>query len=319
MQWIGIDVAKRSFTAAQRTRAGFEAKRFAMTPRGFQRFLAWCSPQRFHVALEPTGPYWLPLAEWLEAAGLAYAVLNPRKVRQFALASHHRSKTDAVDAEILVRCAEAFAPECVTLPQGAYRALRSLSRRILQLQGQLDRERDRLEKAQADPATPEEVLDSFQITLHELQGLVERLERRAHRLVLDDPQLRRAHQLLLSIPGVGPKTTRTLLAEYGPRILTATPKQMTRFAGLDVVLWESGSSVRKRPRISKQGCWRVRRALYLAALSAIRFNPDLAPFYRRKIQQGLAPKQALVAVMRKLLHITHGVLKNQTPFQPQTA
>ena len=82
------------------------------------------------------------------------------------------------------------------------------------------------------------------------------------------------------------------------------------------MLFESGSSVRKRPRITKQGNWRLRRALYMAALVGVRWNPILKTFYERKLRQGLAKKSALVAAMRKLLHLVYGVLLHQQPFNP---
>ena len=316
MLWIGIDVAKLSFTAAQRCSQRFAIETFPMTTAGWRSFCDWAPDGGFQVCLEATGPYWLRLADWLEQAAVPYSVANPRKVRRFAQASEQRSKTDSIDAAILLRFAEAFQPDPVLPATGPSRALRALSRRILQLQMELDRERDRLEKSQADPATPEIVLSTHAILHNELKRLINELEFQAKKLILQHSTLEPAYQLLLSIPGIGDKTARTLMAEYGQQLLSASPKQMTRFAGLDVVLFESGSSVRKKPRISKQGNWRIRRALYLAALSAIRYNPTLAPYYQRKRQQGLQPKQALVAVMRRLLHLVYGVLKHQQPYDP---
>jgi transposase len=317
MIWIGIDVAKRSFTASKP--GGEPARPFTMDLDGWHAFREWIPASGVRVCLEATGPYWLQLAEWFGHAVIPYAVVNPRKVRRFAQASEQRSKTDPIDAELVRRYAEVFSPECTTGSEGVSRTLRVLSRRILQLQTQLDIERDRLEKASADPATPDAVLASFASISNEISRLIEDLEHRAKALVLAEPALSRDWDLLCSIPGIGPKTARTLLAEYGPRLASASVKQLTSFAGLDVVRFESGSSVHRKPRISKQGNWRIRRALYLAALTACRHNPTLEPYYRKKCKQGLEPKQALVAVMRKLIHIAHGVLKHQTPFQKVTA
>ena len=317
MSWIGIDVAKRSFTASQPDNE--PARLFTMDLDGWHAFREWIPASGVRVCLEATGPYWLQLAEWLTQAAIAYAVVNPRKVRRFAQASEQRSKTDPIDAELVRRYAEVFSPECTSGSEGVSRTLRVLSRRILQLQTQLDIERDRLEKTSADPAAPDAVLASFATITNEISRLIDDLEHRAKALVLAEPALNRDWDLLCSIPGIGPKTARTLLAEYGPRLASASVRQLTSFAGLDVVRFESGTSVHRKPRISKQGNWRIRRALYLAALTACRHNPTLEPYYRKKCKQGLERKQALVAVMRKLLHIAHGVLKNQTPFQEATA
>ena len=317
MMWIGVDIAKRSFTASKP--GGEAARTFAMDLDGWHAFREWIPAGDVQVCMEATGPYWIQLADWLDQAAVPYALVNARKVRRFAEASEQRSKTDPIDAELVRRYAEVFVPECGTRDDGVTRALRVLSRRILQLQTQLDIERDRLEKVSADPAAPEAVLASFASITNEISRLIEDLEHRAKALVLATPELSRDWHLLCSIPGVGPKTARTLLAEYGPNLASRSVKQLTSFAGLDVVRYESATSVHRKPRISKQGNWRIRRALYLAALTACRHNPTLAPYYRRKCQQGLENKQALVAVMRKLIHIAHGVLKNQTPFQEVTA
>ena len=316
--WIGVDVARDSFHAAKRHESTISSKSFPMTARGFEAFDHWlASGSALRICLESTGPYWRPLAVWLERQQIGYALANPRKVRRFAQASEHRSKTDPIDAEILLRFAETFQPPLTPTHDPASRQLRALSRRILQLQLQLDTERDRAGKAAVDPDTPSAVLDSLTRHQESLEQAISELERCARRLIAHHPRMNHQWRLLLSIPSIGPKTARTLIAEYGDLLGVASPRQMTRYAGLDIVLYESGSSVRKKPRISKQGNWRLRRALYLACLSGIVWNPVLQAFYRRKLNQGLPKKQALVATMRKLIHLCFGVLKNRTPFQEQ--
>lgn len=319
MKWIGIDVAKRSFTVAQKRGSCVETKSFPMSPAGFRAFRRWAPRSPHQVCLESTGPYWLALAQWLEQAGITYGLANPRKVRRFAEASEHASKTDPIDAQLLLRFAETFPLVPVAAASGPWRELRCLSRRILQLQTELTRDRDRREKALANPATPKAVRDSHTRVLEALGQLIKELECQARACILRHRTMNPTFRLLVSIPGIGPKTARTLLAEYGPRLLSASPKQMTRYAGLDIVLWQSGTSVNRRPRISKTGNWRLRRALYLAALAAARSHSPLADFYQRQRQAGLMPKQALVALMRKLLHLCHGVLKHQTPYQGHTS
>ena len=318
--WVGVDIASDRFVAAQRHGSRLVHRSFSMTPRGFAAFGRWIAPGagELRICLESTGPYWRPLAVWLEQHTIAYALANPRKVRRFAQASEHRSKTDPIDAEILLRFAETFQLLPTPLLDPAYRQLRAVSRRILQLQLQLDTERDRADKAAVDPATPPSVHDSCRHLQRILQQTLDELEDEACRLIFAHPRMQQQWDLLLSIPSVGPKTARTLIAEYADLLGSASPRQMTRYAGLDVVLHESGTSVRKHPRISKQGNWRLRRALYLASLSGIVHNPILRSFYQRKLHSGLPKKQALVATMRKLIHLCFGVLSNQTPFLIQT-
>ena len=318
--WIGIDIAKRDFVAAKRSIEGLQTQCFPMTEAGFEALHQWL-PQTTTLGLvfEATGPYWLPLVRWLDSLqpAIPYACINPRRVRDFAKASPERSKTDAIDAAVLVHFAETFPPT-LEMPQSQRsRALRALWRHHLELQGLLDRAHDRQDKALADPQLPTQLALRLQSLVDGLKAELDQVEREARKLVQQDPTLRQSYRLLLSIPGVGPKTALTLLGEYGLQLLQANPKQLTRYAGLEPIVFESGSSVRKRPRISKQGNWRLRRALYMAALTGVRWNPILKTFYQRKLQQGLAKKSALVAAMRKLLHLVYGVLHHQQPFNPQ--
>ena len=315
--WIGIDIAKADFVAAQRTQKGFDTQSFPMTNQGFEAFCDWLpEAPDLRVVFEATGPYWLRLAAWLDER-LPYACINPRQLRDFAKASPERSKTDPIDAALLLHFAETFPPELERPKSPTTQRLRALWRHHLELQNLLDRTRDRQEKASADPRLPAEVAEGLETLLACLRNELDNVERQARALVRGDSTLRQTHRLLLSIPGIGPKTALTLLTEYGPQLHRATPRQLTCYAGLDPILFESGSSVRKRPHISKQGNWRLRRALYMAALVGVRFNPVLKAFYQRKIQQGLPKKSALVAAMRKLLHLVYGVLKHQQPFDPE--
>ena len=317
--WIGIDIAKADFVAAQRTQKGFDTQTFPMTSQGFEALRNWLpEAPDLGIVFEATGPYWLRLACWLDEleVSLPYACINPRQLRDFAKASPERNKTDPIDAALLVHFAETFPPSLERPKSLSSQRLRALWRHHLELQNLFDRTRDRQEKASADPRLPAEVAEGLETLLTCLRNELDNVLRQASALVREDTTLRQAHRLLLSIPGIGPKTALTLLAEYGPQLHQATPRQLTCYVGLDPILFESGSSVRKRPHISKQGNWRLRRALYMAALVGVRFNPVLKTFYERKLQQGLAKKSALVAAMRKLLHLVYGVLKHQQPFNP---
>jgi len=317
--WIGVDIAKADFVAAQRTQKGFDIRTFPMTWQGFEAFRNWLPEAAdLRIVFEATGPYWLRLAAWLDEleVSLPYACINPRRLRDFAKASPERSKTDAIDAALLVHFAETFPPALAPLKSRHAQTLRALWRHHLELQGLLDRARDRQEKALADPQLPTQLATRLQSLIDSFKTEIELVEHEAHDLVQQDPQTRQTYPLLLSIPGIGPKTALTLMAEYGPQLHQANPKQLTRYAGLEPILFESGSSVRKRTRISKQGNWRLRRALYMAALVGVRWNPSLKRFYERKLKQGLAKKSALVAAMRKLLHLVYGVLQHQQPYNP---
>ena len=321
--WIGVDIAKESFVAAQRGPEGFQTEAFPLTSKGLKAFGSWLphSPQ-LQIVLEATGPYWRVFTEGFNtlAPQIPIAVVNPRRVRDFAKASPHASKTDELDAQVLLHFAETFTPRLLEVSgDRADRQLRALTRHALQLTEQRDRVRNQQEKAAADPDTPKFVLRSLQRHLKHLDKALKQCWSQA-RLSLDqDPQLKESFRLLLSIPGVGEKTALTLISEYGTGLRQVGPKQLTRYAGLDIVFFLSGTSVYRLPHISKQGNWRIRRALYMAALSAIRHNPAVRSHYLKLVAHGRPKKSALVAAMRKLLHQCYGVLKNQIPFDPAYA
>ena len=315
--WIGVDVSKDSFHAAYRQHRGFSQREFDMDEQGMQAFAQWL-PKNAHlqVVLESTGPYWQKLVCFLQSQTqpIAGSVVNPRRVRDFAKAGGLVSKTDPLDARLLVHFAETFTPPALEAQKQAYRHLRAFSRHYLQLRHHYDVIHDQRDKALADPDAPAALGESFDSLLKELERRMKNILDKVEQS-LQQPALQEAACLLQSIPGLGTKTTATLLGEYGSDALNYSVKEWESFAGLDVVKWESGTSVRKKPRISKQGNWRVRRALYFAALVATRHNPTVRVYYQRLLNRGEEKKAALVASMRKLLQISRGVLKNQTPFQ----
>jgi transposase len=315
--WIGVDISKDFFHAAYRQGDGFAQAKFSQDQAGMQAFVAWLPrAARVQIVLESTGPYWQQLVAFLHSLPrpLACSVVNPRRVRDFAKAAGLVSKTDPADACLLVHFGETFTPPTWEAQSQAYRQLRALSRHYLRLRQHYDEIHDQRDKALADPHTPAAVMASFDSVLEglakEMKHMLDQLEN-----TLQLPELQPAADLLRSIPGMGTRTIATLLAEMGSDAFHHSVKEWESFAGLDVIRWDSGTSVRKKRRISKQGNWRLRRGLYFAALVASRHNPTVRTYYQRFLNRGVDKKAALVACMRKLLHICYGVLKNQTPFQ----
>jgi transposase len=315
--WIGVDLAKATFVAAQRQRGKCVTAEFSNDSEGLALFDAWL-PQRsrVRVVFEPTGPYGRLLEDWLGQRWprLSYVLANPRRVRNFARAAACASKTDVIDARRLLEFAEAFQPPTHMRPTPITLELRALWRHQLELRKLLDGLRDRRQKAQVDPHIPAALVEGLGELADRLAAELAKIQTQALALVRRDRSLRPRFDLLVSIPGVGRLTALALLAEYGPQLAHASPRQLTRYAGLDPVLRQSGSSVRGKTHISKQGSGRLRKALYMAALVGVRWNPVLRGFYERRLRKGLTPKPALVAAMRKLLHICYGILKHGQPF-----
>ncbi len=291
--WVGIDVSKARLDVA----LGAEGELFevANDQRGIAALLARLSqPALARVVVEATGGLETALVAELGAAGLPVVVVNPRQVRDFARATGQLAKTDALDARLLARFAERVQPPLRALPTPAERELKAVVARRRDLVEMLTAERNRLGSAP-------KVLHR-EITAH-IRWLEARLKERDRDL---DRKLR-------GVPGVGPVLCATLLAEL-PELGRLDRREVAKLAGVAPLNHDSGRL--RGQRTVWGGRAPVRAALYMATLSAVRFNPALKAFYRRLRSAGKPPKLALTAAMRKLLVILNAMLKHRTPWSP---
>ena len=315
MRILGIDVSRRKFDAALLSEDGkMKHKVFANTKTGFSKVLEWLDRQkanRVHACLESTGVYGEKLAYALADAGHKVSVVNPARIKGFGQSELSRTKTDKADASLIARFCLALNPEEWTPSPPHVRRLRERARRLEALGDMLQQERNRLESA------------GDKDVRRSIQGVIAWIEqemgtiRSAIRGEIDrHPDLRGKRDLLESIPGIGEATIVTILAEFGSVEKFDSARQMAAFAGLVPRLYLSGSSVRGKTRLSKTGSSRIRKALYMPALVAKKYNPILADFCERLQRAGKSPMAIIGAAMRKLIHIIYGVLKSGKPFDP---
>lgn len=312
---LGIDISKRWFDVALREGDTYGHARFANTDGGFAELSAWLEDQRVdtvHACLEATGRYGLAVTHWLHAAGHKVSVVNPKLIKAFAQTTMTRSKSDRIDARLIADYCHLYHPPLWAPPEPARDRLRQLTRYRTSLHKQRQAERNRLQAGAIDPLL-QQLLQTHLAFLDEQLAALE-AEIRAH--LRAHPDLRQQQALLESLPGIGPVSAALALAEL-PDIRRLThPGQLVAYAGVDPRQQRSGSSVRKRTVISKQGNARLRTALYFPAMTAMTHSPALQPFVQRLRQAGLAPKAIILAVMRKLLRWMYGVLKHHRPFDP---
>jgi transposase len=289
---------------------------FANTAEGHRALLAWLKrrKQAVRVVMESTGLYGLDLALGLHQAGVALMVANPRAARHFATALMKRSKTDRLDAEVLRQFAARMPFLAWRPPSAAALKLVAVVRRLEALTTMLAAEKNRLHAASLSDALPPIVRRDVQRSIRTQQRALERLTRAAQEFVISDPELGRRYQLLLSIPGFATTSALHILAELALLPADMDVRQWVAYAGLDPRQHTSGSSVEKKPRISKAGNKHLRRGLYMPALVAIRHEPHLRAFYEHLLARGKTKLQALVAVMRKLLHAIFGMFKHDQTF-----
>ena len=313
---LGIDISKRKFDACL-IRAGgkFRHRAFPNTPAGFSQLSAWLAKHKVehaHACLEATGAYGEALATYLHDAGHTLSVVNPAQIKAYAQSRLSRAKTDKADATLIAQfCAERRPPEWRPLPSEV-RELQALARRLDSLLEMRQMESNRLEVA-ATAAVRESLAGHLAYLGEEIartEGLI-----RSH--IDSHPGLRGQRDLLLSIPGIGETTAAKLLAEIMDVRLYESARQLAAFAGLAPRLHESGSSVRRKARLSKTGAPRLRKALYFPAIAAIKHNPYVKDLSERLRARGKCPMQVIGAAMRKLVHLAYGVLKSGRPFDPR--
>lgn len=316
---IGIDVSARSFDVAASDSAGHQwSGSFSNDAAGHRKLIRKLTKKSSSVVracLEATGIYHLDLALALDASEqVEVTVLNPRRMKDFARANGQRSKHDAADAATALAYLERMPFEPWEPPSPKLLELRGVARRIQSLKDQLTREKNRLHAVTASEVSSAVVLDDLDNSIEHLRGRVERLTAEALELIGTDPELQRAFQRVVSIRGFAEASAVQLLGELLVLPGDMTPKQWVAHAGLDPRHHDSGSSVHRKPRISRQGNRHLRRALFMPALVATQHEPSIRRFYEELLERDKPKLVALVAVMRKLLHSLNGMLRHDADF-----
>ena len=264
-----------------------------------------------HVCLEATGLYHLDLALALDDARLDLMVINPKAAKRFAQAMQTRIKTDAVDAAVLAEFARRMPFTPWQRPEAPALAIRACARRIAALNKLRTQTKSQLHAAQQTDTTPDFLIADLQHSIAQLGHL----RQQVLALIAADQELQHIFDLLVSVTGIANASAIQLLGELLVLPDDMSAKPWVAMAGLDPCQHQSGSSDNKKPRLSKSGNRYLRIALYMPALSAARHDPNVRAYYQHLIEnRGLKKLQALCAVMRKLLHAIHAMLKNRTPF-----
>lgn len=324
MGTIGIDVSKDKLDCALlREEDKLKIKVMANKQSGWQELLDWALKNTglemglLHFVMEATGIYHEQLAAFLYGAGAKVSVVNPAQVKFYAQSLGVRSKNDKKDSAVLARYGAKEKPKLWEPEAGEIRTLKALLARFDGIEKDLQRERNRQEKAEHGLA-PEEVVGSLALMIKQLEAEQQRLNELIEGHIDRHDRLKANKALLESIPAVGKVIATRMLMVMGSRQFKDA-HQCAAYLGLVPIQHESGSSVRGRPKLSKAGNPVIRAKLYMAAVVAIRHNPDIKAQYERLTRKGKSKMSALGAAMRKLVHICFGVLKHQKPYQPKTA
>lgn len=319
---VGVDVSKAKLDCvwlrdAQTNK--IKTKVVGNDRKGHQALTQWltttlkAAPEDIWVVMEATGVYHEALAHTLYQQGFAVSVENPAKIKDFGKSLGATHKTDKQDSVVIAYYGERLRPSLWHPEPQEIRALKALITRLQALEMDYQRESNRLEKTQFTNVS-DTVTESINTMLTELGKEKKRIEQEIDDHIDQHPNLKKDKALLESIPGVGPVIARLMLAVIHSRAFTSA-KQVAAYLGVIPTLVESGV-FKGRSSLSKKGPSEIRAKLYMAAISATQWNPHIKAMKQRLLANGKTNMQILGAAMRKLVHLSFGVIKNQTEYSP---
>ncbi|GIV31811.1 MAG: IS110 family transposase [Saprospiraceae bacterium] len=325
---LGIDVSKDNFNAClcslqqDLQQLVVASATFDNHLKGFRKLLTWlhkhCVDKHAEmvVVMEASGVYHEQLAYFLDEHGKQLCVLLANRVKAYARSLEYKSKTDAIDAQVLARLGlERNLPKWQA-PSEALLQLKQLMRERHKLKQDATRLKNQLHAMKHRQVCNPVVKKLAQTRLKFINDQIKKIDDAVRKLVQQDAELRQNVMLLQSIPGVGLLTALTVLAETNNFALFTSRAQLASYAGYDVCHHESGSSVKRKGRISKKGNVYLRAAMHFPALTAIKYAPEMGALYERIYDRTKVKMKGCVAVQRKLLLLMFTLVKNQQTYQP---
>lgn len=294
---------------------------FANTPSGINRLLAWadkraCSQPALVFVVEATGVYHQQLAHALHTQARRISVVLPSRARYFAKTLKVRTVTDRTASKALAQMGLEKNLDRWHPPHPLFGQLKQLTRERKRLKDHITTLKNQRHAAQVATGTPAGTLERMNEHLQLCQQQVGQIEQEIKALINENKSIKERFEYACSIDGVGLITAATVISEANGFALVRNVRQLVSYAGYDVVQKQSGSSVRGKPRISKQGNTYIRRALYFPAISAVQKSNHLSMFYQRLYERHKISMKAYTAVQRKLLILIYTMWTKQVSYDP---
>jgi transposase len=316
--YVGIDVSSKELSVALKRAGKVQGvQSFSNDGSGHRRLCRYLTKggRTARVCMESTGMYGLDLALALHSwNGIEVMVANPRSVRRFAEAAMHRSKNDITDAYVILEYAERMPFRSWQPPSDIVFELRAITRRISALKEERAKEKNRLHASGLSKTTPGKILNSIRQTIRFYDRQIDSLSAAALEIIYSDEILKRRFELLKSVTGIAEASATVILGEIAMLPDDIDVRQLVAIAGLDPREIKSGTSVNKRKGISRTGNKNLRTALFMPALVASKYSPNVKAFKEHLLSKKLKKIQAVVAIMRKMLHSIWGMFKHNTTF-----
>jgi len=321
---VGVDVGKDELVVAV---SGKKPRGFGTTAGEVKRMYRWlkkCSGGGpIHLGMEATGVYSTKVAlRLIEYDQMTVSIINPAQIAAYGRVLLKRTKTDCVDAQVILDFVVKHCPLPWEPPSEAHRRLSSLVTQVDAIKAEIAQWRSRQHAHEYTPGLPQEVAKSAARIMKTLRQELAKIEAAIEQLCQRDKQLAEDMAIATSIIGIGNCSAAQILAHGGDALTRRTRRQLDAHAGLAPAQRQSGTSVRGKPHLAKQGNARLRRALYMPTLVAVHHNPVLKHYYQRLLDRGKLKKVALAACMRKMLNIIRAMLikreRFNTKYQPLT-
>lgn len=324
---VGIDVAQKELVCCfgaldtQLSQHTLSRRTFTNSLTGFEALIGWVNKTHATEAnpifvMEATGVYHQKLAHWLYVCGCTVVVVLPNKISSFMRTTNLKTITDSTSADAICQFGLEKQLDTWAPPKQIYTQLQQLTRERDQIVVERTIIKNQLHALQAGAFVNQSTLQRLnerKILLDE-QELAIKTE--VHQLISSDPALKKQVGLITSIPGIAELTAAIILGETNGFELIRNKRQLSSYAGLDVKVKESGTSVKAKPRISKKGNVHLRKAMHMPALAAIRHSEVYKRSFNRLHEKSGIKMKAAVAVQRKLLELSYIVHKSQKPFDP---
>ncbi len=312
--FIGIDVSKRSFDVAIEDGSGYKYFQFQNNQDGFKELLLEVASRgNCHVVMEASGPYYLRLATCLYDHGIDVSVVNPLVIRRFCQMRLTRAKTDKKDAQMIAMYGRTQQPQLWQPDAGYVLELRQMQAAVEVFNRNRTAMLRQKEAFCQNTAVSKDVMKSLDKTIAFLDKEIATLECKME-------QLAKAHhhsmfQNLKTIPGLGTKTAMQLIVASGAFRKFSNARQLSAYFALSPRIFQSGTSIKGKPKITKMGMSRIRAMLYVCAWSARRYNNPCKELYERLVAKGKSKRLALVAVANKLIKQAFAIATSGKPFQ----
>lgn len=312
--YTGVDISKSYFDVAYEQNGSKYHYRMTNDLAGFTKLLSLLDIKVHHVVMEASGPYYLKLATWLYDQQMAVSVINPLVIRRFCQMKLSRAKTDKKDALLIAQYGKTQQPPIWT-PEPAYiLELRQMQATLDQLNKSRTGLNKQIEAFDHNTATSKDNIKAIRIVINCIDLQITDIELKMQQLA--ELYHSTLYKQLQSIPGLGKKTALLLIVVSGGFKKFSNAKQLSSYFGLSPRIFESGTSVKGKAKITKMGMSRIRAMLYVCAWSAKKCNQACKEMYDRLVAKGKSKRLALIAVANKLVKQAFAIATQNTTYEP---